>query len=148
MSGGVVINKTRGICLAFEAEVAGTILKRMKGLIGRTGREFSSGCGLWIVPCNGIHTFGMRIPIDVAYLDSKNRVLKLYHQLGPFRAASLILKAQSVLELPAGTLAQTHTEVGDILEIRLKPGVEKGQLRRARSHIKSHKSIGGGENLK
>ena len=125
MSGGVVINKTRGICLASEAEVAGTILKRMKGLIGRTGREFSSGCGLWIVPCNGIHTFGMRIPIDVAYLDSKNRILKLCHRLAPFRVASLVFRARSVLELPAGTLAQTQTEVGDILEIRLRPAGER-----------------------
>ena len=114
----VVVNATRGTSLASHADIAGSILKRMKGLIGRTTRDFSSGCGLWIIPCNGIHTFGMRIPIDVVYLDSKNRVLKLCHGLKPFRIAAVILKARSVLELPAGTLARTHTEVGDILDIR------------------------------
>ena len=113
-----VINKTRDTCLATEAEVAGSIVSRMKGLIGRTSREFVPGCGLLIIPCNGIHTFGMRIPIDVVYLDSKNRVLKLCRGLKPFRIAAVILKARSVLELPAGTLARTHTEVGDILDIR------------------------------
>ena len=113
-----IINKARGTCLATEAEVAESIVSRMKGLIGRTSREFVPGCGLLIIPCNGIHTFGMRIPIDVVYLDSKNRVLKLCRGLKPFRIAAVILKARSVLELPAGTLVRTHTEVGDILDIR------------------------------
>ena len=96
----------------------------MKGLIGRSADAFSRGTGLWIVPSNGIHTIGMRYPIDVAYLDSKERVLKIYHRLAPFRLAALLLKARSVLELPAGTLEQTQTEVGDVLEmcsVRIEP---------------------------
>ena len=113
-----VINKTRGTCLASKTELVRSILKRMKGLIGRSADAFSQGTGLWIVPCNGIHTFGMRYPIDVAYLESKERVLRVYHRLAPFRLAALMLNAQSVLELPAGTLGETQTEVGDVLEIR------------------------------
>ena len=90
----------------------------MKGLIGRSSQAFSPGMGLWIVPSKGIHTFGMSFPIDAAYLDSSNRVLKLYHRLAPFRFAALMLRAQSILELPAGTLDQTRTEIGDVLEFR------------------------------
>ena len=89
----------------------------MKGLIGRSSEAFLPGSGIWIVPCNGIHTVGMRYAIDVAYLDSQKRVLKSYHRLKPYRFGALMLRARSVLEFPAGTLERTHTEVGDLLEI-------------------------------
>ncbi len=113
-----ILNKTRDTCLASEAELARSAYRRMKGLIGRSIDAFAEGKGLWIVPSNGIHTFGMSFPIDVAYLDSRKRVLKLYHQLRPFRVAAVMFKARSVLELPPGTLANTQTQVGDILEIQ------------------------------
>jgi uncharacterized membrane protein (UPF0127 family) len=88
----------------------------MKGLIGRTLQEFSQGGALWIVPCDGVHTFGMRFPIDVAYLDAQGQIIKAYHRLAPFRLAALSFRAKSVLELPPGILAQTNTHVGDVLE--------------------------------
>jgi uncharacterized protein len=116
----VVFNRTRDTCLADEAESVSSIFKRMKGLIGRSEAEFVRGQALWLVPSDGIHTIGMRFPIDAVYLDSKGRVLKLYRELKPFRVAAIKLNARSVLELPPGTLAQTHTEVGDILEFRPK----------------------------
>ena len=113
----VVLNKTRSVALSSKAEVARSFCRRTKGLIGRSLQEFSKGGALWIVPCDGIHTFGMRFPIDVAYLDAQGRILKIYHRLAPFRFAALSFKAKSVLELPPGILAQTNTEVGDVLEI-------------------------------
>jgi uncharacterized membrane protein (UPF0127 family) len=58
----------------------------------------------------------MRFPIDVAYLDAQGRILRIYHRLAPFRLAALSFKAKSVLELPPGILAQTETNVGDVLE--------------------------------
>lgn len=89
----------------------------MKGLLGQTTEDFSAGKGLWIAPSQGVHTIGMKFPIDVVYLDSKNRVIHVSHSLAPFRIAALKLKARSVIELPAGTLAQTETAIGDVLEI-------------------------------
>jgi uncharacterized membrane protein (UPF0127 family) len=114
----VVLNKTRGVALSSTAEVARTLRKRTKGLIGRSFQEFAQGRALWIVPCDGIHTFGMRFPIDVAYLDSSGRIVKIYHRIAPFRIAALSFRTKSVVELPPGTLAQTGTNVGDILEFR------------------------------
>jgi uncharacterized protein len=114
----VVTNQSRGVCIADAAERAGGFFKRMQGLIGRSDGEFVSGKGLWIIPSEGIHTFGMRFPIDAAYLDSKGKVLKLYHRLAPYRFAAVMLNARSVLELPPGTLARTGTQVGDILEFQ------------------------------
>ena len=96
--------------------MARSLRKRTKGLIGRSLQEFAQGGALWIIPCDGVHTFGMRFPIDVAYLDSDGRILKIYHRLAPFRIAALSFKTKSVLELPPGILAQTNTEVGDVLE--------------------------------
>lgn len=84
--------------------------------MARPSAEFAEGQGLWIVPSEGIHTFGMRFPIDAAYLDAKGKVLRVYHGLRPWRLAAVTLRARSVLELPAGTLERTGTEPGDVLD--------------------------------
>ncbi len=98
--------------------MASSAYMRILGLIGRPARLFPPGSGLWIVPCNGIHTLAMRFPIDAAYLDAHNRVIRICRRLVPFRIASVTFKAKSVLELPAGTLEQTQTQIGDELEFR------------------------------
>ena len=88
----------------------------MKGLLGRSTSNFGKGKGLWISPSEGIHTIGMSFPIDVAYLDEKQRVVCMYHELAPYRIAAVKFKARSVLELPAGVLAESQTQVGDLLQ--------------------------------
>jgi uncharacterized protein len=90
--------------------VANDSRSRRKGLLGRNG--LAPGEGLWIVPCESVHTWGMRFPIDVVYLDRKNRVRKLRRDMAPWRI-SMCLLARSVLEFPAGTIARTLTQPGD-----------------------------------
>ncbi len=109
-----VKNLTRGTTLAERLELAGEGEARRKGLLGRDG--LAPGEGLWIVPCESVHTFFMRFAIDLVYLDRKKRVRKVRHAVGPWRL-SACLSAQSVVELPAGTIAATRTECGDALEI-------------------------------
>jgi len=116
-----VQNKTRDVCLASEVEKPRSVFGRMKGLIGRSSEAFPPRMALWIEPSMGIHTFGMRFPIDVAYLNSRSQVLRVYHRLAPFRVAALMIRAKSILELPAGTLEKTHTDVGDVLEFSICP---------------------------
>ena len=113
----VVRNRTRGAILVSKVELADTPRTRRTGLLKRDKLE--AGEGLWIYPTQAIHTFGMRFPIDVAFIDRRMRVKRLYHQLAPFRLTSLVWSAQSVLELPAGSLAGTGTAVGDELQISL-----------------------------
>ncbi len=113
-----VYNGSKNVIIASEVELADTAWKRMKGLLGRSAQDFSAGMGLWLRPAQGIHTIGMAFPIDAAYLDSKGRVLKIYHSLSPFRLAAMLPRVRSILELPPGTLERTNTEVGDILELR------------------------------
>jgi len=108
----LVQNETRHSVLAELADVADTSAKRRKGLLGRD--SLPTGHGLWIVPCESVHTYGMRFPIDVLYLDRKKRVRKLRRAMPPWRL-SLCLSAHSVLELPAGTIEQTKTQPGDQL---------------------------------
>jgi uncharacterized membrane protein (UPF0127 family) len=108
-----VLNRTRDSVLATDAEVADTSRKRRTGLLKHTC--FPAGQGLWIVPCEGIHTFGMKFAIDVVFLDRSRKVLKVRAHMGP-RRVSLCLSAHSVLELPAGTLAEARTQRGDQLE--------------------------------
>ncbi|HEY7307210.1 MAG TPA: DUF192 domain-containing protein [Bryobacteraceae bacterium] len=108
-----VRNETRNTVLAASADVASTGATRRKGLLGRDG--LASGQGMWIVPCESVHTCGMRFPIDVIYLDRKKRVRKVRRDMGPCRI-SMCLLAHSVLELPAGTIDQTQTQRGDQLE--------------------------------
>jgi hypothetical protein len=83
-------------------------------LLGCDGLE--PGEGLWIAPCESVHTFFMRFSIDLVYLDRKGCVRKLRCAVGPWRL-SACLTAYSVLELPAGTIRATGTERGDRLEI-------------------------------
>jgi uncharacterized membrane protein (UPF0127 family) len=108
-----VTNLTRRTVLATCLEVAGTDKTRRKGLLGR--ECLAPGGGLWIVPCESVHTFFMRFPIDLVYLDRKHRVRKLRSEVGPWRL-SACLAAHSVLELVAGTIRSTQTQCGDTLE--------------------------------
>jgi uncharacterized membrane protein (UPF0127 family) len=109
-----VLNATRGTVLATALEVADSGPKRNKGLLGRKG--LAPGGGLWIVPCESVHTFFMQFPIDLVYLDRKNRVRKVRNSVPPWRM-SACLTAHSILELPAGTISETQTECGDTLEL-------------------------------
>jgi uncharacterized protein len=108
-----VTNPVRSTVLATCLEVADSGPKRNKGLLGREG--LAPGEGLWIVPCESVHTFFMRFPIDLVYLDRKHRIKKVRSAVGPWRL-SACLSAHSILELPAGTIRATQTQPGDSLE--------------------------------
>ena len=114
-----ISNVTRQSELAHRAEVADDGAKRRKGLLGRTA--LLPGEGLWIRPCEAVHTFGMRFPIDLVYLDRSLRVRKVRVYVRPWRL-SACLTAHSVLELPAGTIRATQTQPGDQLEFSPSPG--------------------------
>jgi len=110
-----VVNSTRNVTLAEDAEVADTSAKRREGLLKRAG--LAPGEGLWITPCESVHSFFMKFTIDVLYLDRKHRVKKIRPEMRPWRM-SACLTAHSVLELPAGTIASSGTRRGDQLEIK------------------------------
>ena len=110
-----VINITRGITIGDKIELADTSLKRMFGLLGRSG--LNAGGGLWIKPSSGVHTIGMSFPIDVVGLYRSCKVIKLWRNLVPFRVTSVSFRIHSVLELPSGTISRSQIELEDQLQI-------------------------------
>jgi uncharacterized membrane protein (UPF0127 family) len=116
-SGGYAFNRTRRQYLATRLAVAATHWSRLCGLVGKDPASFLQGRGLWIVPCRGVHTLGMRFPIDVVYLTKEKVIVHLEHSLPPWRFAPVRFQAASVLELPTVTVRSTGTTIGDQLEI-------------------------------
>lgn len=112
----LVTNQSRNVELAATAEAAWT----------RWHPNARAAClkpktGIWITPCETVHTFGLLYPVDVLFLDRQFRVCKIKQQLPP-RRISVCWSAQSVLELPAGTIESTGTDIGDVIHfIRLTP---------------------------
>lgn len=88
--------------------------RRLRGFLGRPEPE--EGEGLLLVPCNGVHMYGMSFPLDVLMLDEGRRVLACYHGLPPWKRSRYHSEARYALELPAGTLEETGTREGDVLE--------------------------------
>lgn len=114
-------NITRGTQIAERAEVASSGAKRSKGLLGRKGLE--RGGGMWIIPCESVHTFFMQFSLDLIYLDRKHRIRKVKRGVPPWRV-SACLSAHSILELPCGTIEHSQSQPGDLVEI--SPSVTAG----------------------
>jgi uncharacterized membrane protein (UPF0127 family) len=110
-----VYNTTRHSCLGEQISMADSSLRRLVGLLGK--RSLAPGYGLFIVPSQAVHTVGMAFPIDVVFVDKKYNVLGVRKAVRPFRITRVFWKAFGVLELPAGTITGSHTEVGDQLKV-------------------------------
>lgn len=107
-----VHNISQSFILARSVTVAGANLLFRKGLPGRSRVE--NGSGVWMGPCYAIHTFGMKTPIDLLFLDRRFIVCRLLPHLQPERVF-VCLAAASILKLEAGAISRTGTKVGDHL---------------------------------
>lgn len=93
---------------SYPVGVASTAWERARGLLGVN----TLTAGLWLSPCNSIHMWFMKIPLDIVYLDKEQRVLRCVENLKPWQL-SACWKAKSVIEMPAGWVAQTGLLAGD-----------------------------------
>jgi uncharacterized protein len=109
----VRIRLERGPVVCEHGELAMSLWKRTKGLLGRSG--LADDEGLWI-PTSSIHMFGMRFAIDVIYANREGRVLKLVRDIKPWRM-SWCMGAKVALELPVGAIDRCGVQVGDHLVI-------------------------------
>ena len=100
-----------GRIIAANVEMADTVAKRAIGLLGR--KTLAEGYALWLEPCNGIHTFGMRFAIDVLYLDKNGIALRLLPDVRPNRMRLPLRGVRVTVEFPAGTLAAQSVRVGE-----------------------------------
>ncbi len=107
-------NVTRGCVLGDAVRPADSFLARTRGLLGTAG--LSPGAGLWITPCRSIHSIGMRYEFDALFLDRGGAVVGLYRRFPRNRVSAIFGRAAGVLELPPGTIEDTGTEVGHVVE--------------------------------
>ncbi len=110
-----VINLTKNTVVAQNVRIADNLFSRMRGLLGR--KSLNPQEGLILRPCNSIHTFFMRFPIDVVFLDRYDLIIKVYHSLSPWRLSRTFFRSAMCLELPAGAAIQSRTQEGDRLQI-------------------------------
>jgi hypothetical protein len=138
-------NLTRSTELASDVEIAASFWGRLMGLMGRSG--LPPGHGLWLPDDNGIHMFFMRFPIDaiflgkpaaasgvaagaadaagaagvagdVAAMPAGRPIVAMSSALRPWVGiVPLVRGAHGVLELPAGTIEASGSQVGDRISI-------------------------------
>jgi len=125
-----VINLTKKTWLATKVRKADNFLTRLVGLLKRN--QLGPEEALWLMPSKGIHTIGMKFPIDVVFLTKQSCVLGLISGMHPYRVSGVHIRAYSVLELPNGTIRKSRTEIGDQLEISLAETSEIDDLRDTR----------------
>ncbi len=129
-----VINLTRKTWLATKVRKADNFITRLVGLLRRT--KLGPEEALWLMPSKGIHTIGMKFPIDVVFLNRESKVIGISSGMAPYRISCIRLRGYSVLELPTGMIRKSHTEIGDQLEISLAESSEIDDLRDTRlSHV-------------
>jgi uncharacterized membrane protein (UPF0127 family) len=108
-----VVNTRQGRELGSRIKLADGWLSRLRGMLARPAPL--PGEGMLLSPCRSVHMFGMRFPLDVAFLDAEGGVLASYPALRPGARTPWHRRAAHALELPAGTLENSGTQVGDIL---------------------------------
>ena len=108
-----------GTAVCERCELADRPLVRMRGLLGRTSLE--PGAGMLITREPSVHTAFMRFAIDVVFLDKQDTIVKVVHDLRPWRIAGA-RRAVAALELPAGAAASAGLHAGMALTRSLVNG--------------------------
>ncbi len=109
-----VIIKNNNFTLCHNLKEATNLIERMRGLM--FSKKMEDFDGLLIRPCNSIHTFFMKYPIDTIFLDSKFKVVKIIRNMHPWKISWIYFKAKQVLELPANTIP-TDLNENDQVEV-------------------------------
>lgn len=106
----ICVKDDKNRIIADNVVLASRFLQRARGLL--FSKPLEEGTGLWIKPCNSVHTFFMTYSIDVIFLDKDMRVVSIIEDMSPGRISRIEKGAQSVLELPAKTVQKFHLTVG------------------------------------
>ncbi len=109
-----LVNTSENTILVDRLTIADRPVARMIGLLGRN--DLPPSDGLLIKPSNAIHMMFMNFAIDAVFLDREWLVLKVVHDLRPWRMAACA-GASMVLELRAGTAALKNLEPGHRLAL-------------------------------
>ncbi len=108
-----VADERGGYTLLSHGQPADGFWSRFKGLMGK--RSLGQGEGVLIYPCSSVHTWFMRMPIDVVYVSRQDEVVAIDRGLRPWRIGRLHRGVRYVVEVAAGVAAQVRP--GDRLVI-------------------------------
>lgn len=111
--GKLVKRETNEVILE-NAKVADNFISRFLGLMGK--KDLPEEAGLIIKPCNSVHCFFMRFPIDVIFVDSDDRVIHIMSAMKPGRISPVVRKATYVIESNAHTLSE-KLRIGDEISV-------------------------------
>ena len=100
---------------------ADTFAARLLGLLARVRLTVDEA--LYLAPCSSIHTLFMLYSIDVAFVDRGGRILRVVHDLKPFRAA-WCRGAYGAVEFAAGAAERHGIQPGGVLGTGLVAGVQ------------------------
>jgi uncharacterized membrane protein (UPF0127 family) len=112
----MITNLTRKSTIASQVTVTRNPWQRMKGLLGV--KDFPTGQALVITSCRSIHMFFMAFPIDVVFCDGAHKVVGLCRDIQPFSFSPVFFNASYAIELPAGSIAASKTQIGDEIKIQ------------------------------
>ena len=110
-----LVESGSGRVLARRIVRAAGPLQRTIGLLPR--RRLDADEGMWFDRCNAVHTLGMRVPIDVVFLDERGVVVRVDACVRPWRYAIAAHAASTVLELAAGSCARLGIVAGMNLQL-------------------------------
>ena len=106
---GLQVQRT-GEWLVSRLEGAFDSTSRKQGLLGRDA--LADGAGLVIAPSQGVHTFGMRFPLDIVCVARDGTVVKVRETVQPGRIV-IAWNAFAIVELPAGVARRVALVRGD-----------------------------------
>ena len=85
-------------------------ITRLRGLIGKKLEDLT---GLELSPCNQIHTFFMKYPIDAVFVSNDNKILHIEKNMMPGKFGKRVKNAKKVIELKSGASGELGLEVGE-----------------------------------
>jgi uncharacterized membrane protein (UPF0127 family) len=110
----VIVNQSRGNVLCERTEIADTLWRRMRGLLGRA--SLPAGNGMFFKGESSIHSAFMRFEFDAVFMDRELLVVGLAERIPPWRARAA-KGTRNILELAAGEIARTGVAIGDQLAV-------------------------------
>lgn len=108
-------NKTKEKVIMTEVIYANNFFTRLRGLLGK--KELPKGQCMLISPCSSVHTFFMKFPIDVVFIDKGFKVVKIIDNMVPGRTSPFVKGAWAVIEMTVDRNLDSKLAVGDELQL-------------------------------
>ena len=104
-----------GVRLVETVEIADDLVGRMVGLLGRS--KLGEQRAMYLSPCSSIHTFFMRFPIDLVFLNREMVATRIVRDVRPWRTVFGGAGAVSVLEMESGWFPADAVSIGDTVKL-------------------------------